>query len=419
MQVERRMGGPESRGKLARDLVQGGARALRLLALAAMLALVAGLPAAAAIHALEARVSARAMGTEIDLDMTGRTDFRVFTLDGPRRVVIDLKGLDWAGMATPVLPGGPVTGLRFGVFRPGWGRLVLDLAAPMAVERALFVATPEGRTRFRLRLVPSTGPAFVARSGTPPGAGWMPVAPAPRADPAEDDRRVVVVDPGHGGIDPGALRDGMVEKEIALAAARILAARLTETGRYRVVMTRDADIFLPLGERVRRARAAKADVFLSIHANTEPTGLASGVSVFTLSEEASDEAAERLAALENRADVIAGLDLDGETSTVARILVDLARAETNLRSRRLAEGIVRRFDEDRRMIRSNPHRYAGFRVLKAPDVPSILIELGFLTNEQDRARLGSRDWTEALAVELVTALDAWFEAEASRQARLR
>ncbi|MEM8742456.1 MAG: N-acetylmuramoyl-L-alanine amidase [Pseudomonadota bacterium] len=248
------------------------------------------------------------------------------------------------------------------------------------------------------------------------------------APPPRPDRHLplVVIDPGHGGFDPGAVRGRLMEKEIALRAARILAARLEATGRLRTRLTRDADVFLPLDARIGMAQMLQADLFVSVHANTEPTGTAWGVSVFTLSDAASDAAAARLARLENSADLMpqplravagteapdASADLAAPRSPeVARILADLARDETNAASRRLAETVVRVLARSNRTLSGNPHRAAGFRVLRSAEIPSMLVELGFLTNAEDRARLASDAWLESVSDELVAAILDWHAAE--------
>lgn len=374
----------------------------------------AGPPPAAQATGERLELAAADGGAVLRLGLSARVPFRVFALAEPMRIVLDFEGLDWAAALAAPAPAGPVAGLRWGLFRPGWSRLVLDLARPAAIVAAAYLPEAGPGAAFRLELRPAAEAEFLARAGAPEGALWTP-DPAP--GPALPGRRrageplVVVVDPGHGGIDPGAVRDALTEKDIALAAARIIARRLDATGRFRAVLTRDADRFVPLRERVRIAQESRADALLSIHVNTEETGTAAGVSVFSLSAAASDRAAERLAAFENGADVLTGADLAGKGSEIARLLVDMAQRETNHRSRRLALAVLARLDRSASLIRSNPHRAAGFEVLKAPDVPSLLVELGFLSNDGDRARLTDPAWAEAFAADLVAALDAWAAAE--------
>jgi N-acetylmuramoyl-L-alanine amidase len=354
---------------------------------------------------------------ELAFEVPSRTRTRIFTLDAPPRVVADFEGAVLPDLAGALPPGpGPVRGVRSGMFRPGWSRLVLDLAAPMRVAAAGF-AEEDGRLRFRLRLVPTSPAAFAAAAAAPETA--LRLAPG-NPDPTPPARKpgdpmIVAIDPGHGGIDPGATREGLIEKEIALAISLRLAALLGE-GRYRVLLTREADVFVPLRERVRIAQANRADLFLSIHVNTEASGLAEGVSVFSLSQSPSDAAAERLAEFENGADVMAGLAFDAADAEVARILLEYAQGDTNNRSQRLARALVARLGGSAGLLRGNPHRAAGFEVLKAPEVPSLLIELGFLSNEADRARLASPEWVDHLARDILAALDAWRAEEAALDA---
>ncbi|MEL6235318.1 MAG: N-acetylmuramoyl-L-alanine amidase [Pseudomonadota bacterium] len=376
----------------------------------------------------------------LSLSMTRRTDLRVFTLEAPRRVVLDLAGLAWAleapnppnapaALSAPNAPNaGPVAEARLAQHPDGWGRLELVLDAPMRVAHVVYAPVPpdqpQALARLSLRLVPSSPEAFAAAAGPP-------LDPAPRrvvAPPPRPDRRLplVVIDPGHGGIDPGAVRGRLVEKEIALRAARILAARLEATGRLRTRLTRDADVFLPLDARIGMAQTLRADLFVSVHANTEPTGTAWGVSVFTLSDAASDAAAARLARLENSADLapqaaryVSAAEAPGageapRSPEVTRILADLARNETNAASRRLAETVVRVLARSNRTLSGNPHRAAGFRVLRSAEIPSMLVELGFLTNAEDRARLASDAWLEAVSDELVAAILTWHADEPQR-----
>ncbi|MEM9049204.1 MAG: N-acetylmuramoyl-L-alanine amidase [Pseudomonadota bacterium] len=379
-------------------------------------------PAAAptAPRAVALEIASGPATAELVLDLTARTAMRVFTLDAPRRVVLDLEGVDWSGLSSPTLPPGPVADLRFGLFRDGWSRLVLDIDRPMSIDAVRYtqpmVDRPDIGARLQLRLVSASPAAFALQAGPPPSLAALPSQEAPKSAMREGMPPLVVIDPGHGGVDPGALRDGLVEKQIALHAARILAEALEATGRFRTLMTRNDDSFLGLDERVRIAQRHGAALFLSVHANTEPSGQAWGVSVFTLSQEASDAAAERLATRENRADLSAGLVDATTASTITRILADLSRQETNARSRRLADTIVSVLDRENRTLRTKPHRAAGFRVLKAPDIPSLLVELGFLTNREDRVRLSSEAWLRQLAGEIAAAIVRWHIAETHRTA---
>ena len=221
-------------------------------------------------------------------------------------------------------------------------------------------------------------------------------------------KKIIVIDPGHGGVDPGAIgRSGGYEKNITLAAARDLRDYLQATGRFEVHLTRDRDIFIRLRGRIEIAREHKADLFLSIHADTISDKNIRGLSVYTLSERASDKEAGALAERENKSDLIAGVDLTHESAEVTNILIDLAQRETMNQSSRVASLLVRELSE-RVKILQNPHRFAGFAVLKAPDIPSVLIELGFLSNRDDERALRSKEHRQQVARSVGAAIDAFF-----------
>ncbi len=220
--------------------------------------------------------------------------------------------------------------------------------------------------------------------------------------------RVVVIDPGHGGIDPGTTGvTGRLEKRITLAVAKEVARQLGATGRYHVVLTRERDEFIRLRDRVARARAAGGELFISLHADSIENGAIRGASVYTLSQTSSDAQAAALAAKENRADLIAGLDLDGESDEVATILIDLAQRETMNLSAGFANLLVPQIREVGRILRDG-HRFAGFAVLKAPDVPSVLVEMGYLSNRRDERQLASPAFQVKIAGAIVRGTDRYF-----------
>jgi N-acetylmuramoyl-L-alanine amidase len=371
------------------------------LLLAALLA-ATGRPAAAGPPALRAATIEAAAETRVDLlfDAPLGAPGAPFALDDPPRLLLDLPEARWAAQTPP--PAGLVTALRFGLAAPGLSRLALDLAAPARV--AGVVLTPEGAgMRLTLRLVPEAADRFAARAGWPPGAARHEAGPAGAPPPAA---RRIVLDPGHGGADPGAVRMGLREKDVTLAFAQDLAPRLAARG-WAVSLTRADDRFLSLSERVAVAQALRADAFLSIHADTVLQGDASGASVYVLSAEASDAEAAALAARENRVDLLGGLDLPAADEDVARALIALVRGPTMARSRALGAALVEGLSRRVAVLPSAPLRGAGFRVLKAPDVPSALLELGFLSSEADRARLADPAWRAEAAEAVAEALDAW------------
>jgi N-acetylmuramoyl-L-alanine amidase len=222
-------------------------------------------------------------------------------------------------------------------------------------------------------------------------------------------RRTVVLDPGHGGIDPGAIGlSGVYEKDLVLDAARLVAQQLDATRRYRVVLTRTSDEFVALQDRVARARTADGDLFLSIHADALPDPDMRGASVFTLSEKASDAQAAALAARENKVDLIAGIDLSRHAPEVSSILIDLARRQTNNQSIQLARHLVDDLGRDVAML-NHSHRSAGFAVLKAPDIPSALVEMGCLSNRVEERALRTPTYRRKVAAGIARSINDYFE----------
>ncbi len=391
-------------------------RLLFLVLPAALIFAAAPHPAAAAAEAVvtDVRVGEHGVTTRCVFDLTNRVAFNVFTLSDPERVVIDLPEVGWR------LPGRPLpsrTGLlktlRYGLFKPGTSRVVLDVNGPAAIARAFLVAPSAG---YGYRLVVDlveTGGEF--KQGNSPATGlWQASLPRfspPLRKPMARKRRrewVVAIDPGHGGVDPGTIgANGMYEKHITLAVAREIKNRLERGGSFRVVLTRKRDIFIRLRDRVAIARDAGADLFMSIHANSIKNKNIRGLSVYTLSEKASDREAAELAEQENKADLIAGIDLNNESPEVTNILIDLAQRETMNQSVRFASLLVGELKRRTRILR-NSHRFAGFAVLKAVDVPSVLIEVGFLSNRQDERALRSKGYRAKLASSIRRAIEGYF-----------
>ncbi|PKQ01325.1 MAG: N-acetylmuramoyl-L-alanine amidase [Alphaproteobacteria bacterium HGW-Alphaproteobacteria-12] len=342
-------------------------------------------------------------------------DYRVFTLSDPFRVVIDVKNVPFRLVEEPAdKHKGFVSGYRYGRFEADTYRVVLDAMQPVEISRD-FVLDPQagfGR-RIVLDLAATDLANFNEKAGAPASAGpaaSAAIAAVPVSPPAErlDRRRVVVIDAGHGGVDPGTHgRSGVQEKAVVLAFAKQLAGELRASGRYDVHLTRDSDIFIPLRERVAIARRHKADLFISIHADAIQKANVRGMSIYTLSENASDAEAAALARKENQSDLIAGLDLQGESPEVTGILIDLAQRETKNYSSRFAKTVVDHASQKTATL-DPAHRFAGFVVLKAPDVPSVLIELGFLTNPDDEKQLTSPAWRATMAKTLSRSVDRYF-----------
>lgn len=311
-----------------------------------------------------------------------------FTLPSPPRAVIDMARIEAAGLTIPQRFEGPlVKAVRFGQFDATTSRLVLDLHAPATIETVSNGAT-----------------LVIALRAT---------KPEDRAAAAvkEKPKPLIMIDPGHGGQDPGAIgRHGTREKEVTLNYARELARALAASGRYRAALTREDDRFIPLPERVALARKKKADMFISLHADSNPKPEAQGLSIYTLSETASDDEAAALAEHENKADIIPGIDLNGADADVASILIDLTQRETMNKSAIFADAVVASLHGRVNKL-PKTHRFAGFRVLKAPDIPSILIELGFLSNEADERLLLTPEYREQVVASIVKGIDRFYAAE--------
>ncbi len=334
---------------------------------------------------------------------------KVFLLQNPDRVVVDLESSDGKGVALPsVAPGSLVRNIRFGQFDPQTSRIVIDLSS--AVKSASlhqFSAGREQPHRIVIELEPWQG------GGTVKGLVAQEKKHYPKLPEiaAKPEKPIIVVDAGHGGKDPGARGiNGTWEKNITLQFALALRKELLRTGRYDVVLTREDDTFILLHERVKIAQRAKGAVFISLHADSAPLkSKARGLSIYTVSETASDAEAEALAAQENKADVIDGLDLGAAVDKdVANILIDLAQRETKNKSSEIADLMVVHFKQQGIALLTNTHRYAGFRVLKAPDVPSVLVESGFLSHPEDERLLKTEAYRQKVIKGIIYGLDAFF-----------
>lgn len=361
----------------------------------------------------DARVVGDTDRTRFIADLSDDVDISVFLLADPYRVVIDLPEVRFQlAEGTGGSGRGLVSAYRYGLIARGQSRIVLDLTDPVAVDEAFVLAPVDDQpARLVVDLVPTTREAFLDEAAE--FREQVATADEPALEPSLIDgggnaRPVVVIDPGHGGIDAGAVgADGTLEKNVVLAFATALADALRATGRYQVELTRTGDTFPSLSERVAFARQERADLFLSIHADWLSDGTVRGTAVYTVSERASDEVSAQLAASENRSDILAGVQLADAPSQVTDVLIDLARRETNNFSILFARDLVDRLEDVTTLIR-NPHRQAGFAVLTAPDVPSALIELGFLSNAADEEILLSDDWQEQTAAAVADAVDSFF-----------
>ncbi len=368
--------------------------------------------------ATDARLGGDDTQTRFVMDLTRKIDLSAFTLADPYRIVVDIPQI-----AFQLPPGtgesgrGLIKAFRFGLVMAGGSRIVFDLTKPARVDKAFVVDAADGApARLVLDLVATDRDSFMRKIALQPSpARAAPQATSgPQADNG-DPRPLVVLDPGHGGIDTGTRApSGELEKDIVLDFAQRLRDRIEKSGKYRVLMTRTDDTFVALADRVRIARSAGAALFVSIHADLLPhkEGDAQGATVYTLSETASDPQAAQLADQENRSDVIAGVDLKTEPDDVAGILIDLAQRETKTFSVQFAQKLVGQMKKTTR-LHKDPIKSAGFRVLRAPDVPSVLIELGYVSNKQDLQSLLSDTWRDHTADTIAQAVDGYFSSHAT------
>ena len=369
-----------------------------------------------------ARLAGDGKQTRFILDLDQSITFRAVTLADPYRVVVDVPQVNFQLPAGTGIAGrGLVKAFRYGLVMPGGSRIVFDLAGPAKIANSYVVEAANGqparlvleleevdRAAFVQALAPENRPELrPAIADAPPKT--VPAAAAPEAvQQKADGRPVVVIDPGHGGIDNGTQSSGESEKNLVLAFAVSLRDRLEKAGKYRVVLTRDDDTFIPLNDRVKVARNLKAALFVSIHADALPRaeGDAQGATIYTLSDKASDAEAQRLADAENRADAIAGFNLAEEPTDVADILIDLTQRETRTFSNRFAHLLMGEMKSTVRMHK-HPLKSAGFRVLKAPDVPSVLVEIGYVSNKGDLEHLVSEGWRSKAVGSMAQAIDSF------------
>ena len=374
------------------------------------------LSALAHLDAGASHVQAVSGGVDLLLTLSQPVPWRVRVLDQPARLVMDFREVDWQGVGAMPLSKGAVTALRAGVFRPGWSRLVLDLSGPMVVTQADMQTTTGAQVHVVLRRASQA--EFAVKAAEPEPLGWaLPSAVALKpVPPRGQGPLVVVLDPGHGGIDPGAERDGTSEAKLMMVFARELKEVLLRDGGFKVVLTREEDVFVPLETRISIAHQAGAQVFIALHADALSEGEAVGATVYTLSQDASDEASATLAERHNRDDLLAGIDLTHQDDLVTTVLMDMARTETEPRTARLAEALVTAIRGDKIKMHRHPHQEGSFSVLKSPDIPSLLLELGFLSSASDMARLSDADWRLKMAQAIRDGLKAWAADDAARAA---
>jgi N-acetylmuramoyl-L-alanine amidase len=390
------------------------------------------------------RTGQHSVSTRLVIVFNRKTDFRVFHLAGPNRIVIDIPPVEWHVAKSQAMLQSLLQGYRSGSLDDGLTRIIFDLRTPAIADAYFLPKNDFEKDRLVIDLKPSSQNLFEAslsdvfgnRDLKGPGApsfttGYaemqnkmvqgsaLPVAPGsapplslpPKAplNNRQHKRYTIVIDAGHGGEDPGASGPwGIKEKNITLAVAKEIERQLRETGRYNVVLTRDRDVYIKLRERVDISRRVKGDLFISIHADKIGRTGVRGASIYTLSETASDAETARLAEDENNSGVVAGVDLAAESEDVAGILLDLAMREKMNESKLLSHYLETAFINNNVRLLPNSHRAAGFAVLKAPDVPSVLIETGFLSNAEEARLLGSSLFQRRLGTAIVDGVDSYF-----------
>jgi N-acetylmuramoyl-L-alanine amidase len=375
--------------------------------------------------ATDARLAGDAKQTRFVLDLDKTIQYRAFTLGDPYRVVVDIPQVDFRlPVGTGTAGRGLVKAFRYGLVMPGGSRIVFDLTGPAKIANSYVLDAANGQpSRLVLEIEevdraafsqaaaaenkPDLRPAIASVNTAAPADTSTSAPPKPASPP--DLRPVVVIDPGHGGLDNGTRSGGdVMEKDLVLGFGLALRDRVEKSGKYRVVMTRSDDTFIPLNDRVKIARNQSAALFVSIHADALPRreGDAQGATIYTLSDKASDAEAERLAEDENKADAIGGVNLTEEPTDVADILIDLAQRETRTFSNRFARLLMGEMKNNVRMHK-HPLKSAGFRVLKAPDVPSVLVELGYVSNKGDLEHLVSENWRSKTVGSMAKAIDVF------------
>jgi N-acetylmuramoyl-L-alanine amidase len=377
---------------------------------------------------MSARIGEHEDRTRLVIELSDPVNLRAFALANPDRVVVDMPEVAWRLGAPPKPSGfGAIKSYRYGQFRAGNSRMVIDLNQPVTVSDALVLPPSAGfGYRVVIDLFPTTRPKFDAQAGWPAdlkkresdAEKLAALIAAQQSPPARSaGRKVIVLDPGHGGLDSGTVGvNGLMEKDLALAEGLKLRRVLQARG-YTVFMTRDNDTFIPLRQRVAIARADKADLFIALHADSNPDASTTGTSIYTLNDGRSDREAAALARRENQSDVIAGVDLSGDNNPVAPILINLAQRDTRNKSSEFATNALKQLGQVTDLLARSPHRSASLAVLVAPDVPAVLVELGYLSNRGNAAQMNTDAWRGKVAEALADAVDMQFAPRSAQVSR--
>ena len=370
--------------------------------------------AVAQVNIAESEIKLSAHKAQVSLNISQSVPFRISALDMPPRLVVDFNEVDFTGVArTDIFPQADTNdGLRFGAFDRGWSRLILELGTPMTLNSAdMKVLENSAGAIIDIQLSASNAEDFAnwASESQAKLRGIPKELPRFAPKPRQNGERplVVVIDAGHGGIDSGAEREGVRESSLVLTFAKELQSLLQQEGGMEVHLTRDRDIFVPLQARVSFARKMNADVFLSIHADALEKGRATGTSIYTLSDEASDAASHQLAQSQDRGDLLAGVDLTGQDDKISELLMEMVRRETTPRTDMLAAAMLDGIRTSLGSMHRRPHLKAGFSVLRAADIPSVLIELGFMSSSDDLAQMLDPGWRDQISFGILLALQSW------------
>ncbi len=360
----------------------------------------------------------------VELFLSQPVPYRVFTLDDPMRLIMDFREVDFRGAdAGAFTQSDWISGARFGGLRPGWSRMILDLTDPVQIDEAgMRVDDVDGTAQISLVLKSTSVDEFIAASGAPNDPDWaflMAADPATAAPQDDDGPLVIVIDPGHGGIDPGADVGDVHEADVMLALGLELAAALGRIEGVQPAVTRADDTFVPLQERLTLARGSGADLFISLHADALEGVQATGASVYTLTSKAAEEASQRMAERHESGDLLAGVDLSGQGDEVAMVLQDLVRVETAASGERFADQLVTAMRDTGAVLNSRPRREAELAVLNAADFPSILLEVGFLSNPDDRTRLTTAQGRAPIVAAVTLAVGRWAIEEAALEPLIR
>lgn len=345
------------------------------------------------------------------IELDGNSVYEAFELNNPPRIVIDIAKARWQADEFKATEKSRINNVRHSQKKTGV-RIVLDANQPLKIKKHFALDKTEEqnyRLVFDFEPVVDELDAFLNPVIPTPVTRSVAIQPqAPTPVPKVQRKPLIVIDAGHGGHDPGTIgRRGTREKDITLSYSKELRDELLRTGRYRVYMTRDYDKYIKLRERVQKGRNVKGDLFISIHANAHKNSKTEGFSVYSLSETASDKEAAALARKENKAGLINGVDLHEAEDDITALLIDMTQRETKNLSASFAETLVSKAEHEVKLLR-NPHRFAGFRVLTGADIPSVLIELGYLTNRREEKLLKSKNYKNKLAKTIVKAIDIHF-----------